>query len=298
MQDLNDLYLFAKVVEHRGFSPAGRALGLPKSTLSRRVSLLEERLGVRLLQRSTRRFAVTEVGQDYYQHCLAMVAEAEAAQEAIERLWAEPRGLIRLSCPIPLSLATVAPLVARFLARHPGVRIHYEVTGRRVDVIEEGFDVAIRVRPPPLENSDLVMKVLGESVSVLVGSPALLNRLGRPQSPSDLSRFESLGMILTVGEHAWRLAGRDGTVQEVLHQPRLTTDDMETLRQAALEGVGIVQLPDYIVAHDITGGGLEVLLPNWSAARGITHAVFPSRRGLLPAVRHFIDFLAAEMREL
>ena len=297
MQDLNDLYLFAKVVEHRGFSPAGRALGIPKSTLSRRVSLLEERLGVRLLQRSTRRFAVTEVGLDFVQHCLAMVAEAEAAQEAVERVQAEPRGLIRVSCPIPLSLTTVAPLVARFLARHPGVRIHYEVTSRRVDVIEEGFDVAIRVRPPPLESSDLVMKVLGESASVIVAGPALLGSQDRPQSPSDLTRFESLGMILTGGEHAWRLTGPDGTVQEVPHQPRLTTDDMETLRQAALEGVGIVQLPDFIVAQDIGAGRLEVLLPDWSAARGITHAVFPSRRGLLPAVRHFLDFLAAEMRE-
>lgn len=297
MQDLNDLYLFAKVVEHRGFSPAGRALGIPKSTLSRRVSLLEERLGVRLLQRSTRRFAVTEVGQDFVQHCLAMVAEAEAAQEAVERVQAEPRGLIRVSCPIPLSLATVAPLVARFLAQHPGVRIHYEVTSRRVDVIEEGFDVAIRVRPPPLESSDLVMKVLGESASVIVASPALLGSQDRPQSPSDLIHFESLGMILISGEHAWRLTGPDGTVQEVPHHPRLTTDDMETLRQAALEGVGIVQLPGFIVAQDIAAGRLEVLLPDWSAARGITHAVFPSRRGLLPAVRHFLDFLAAEMRE-
>jgi DNA-binding transcriptional LysR family regulator len=104
-------------------------------------------------------------------------------------------------------------------------------------------------------------------------------------------------MILSGGEHAWRLTGPDGTVHEVPHQPRLTTDDMETLRQAALEGVGIVQLPGFIVAQDVVAGHLEVLLPDWSAARGITHAVFPSRRGLLPAVRHFIDFLAAEMRE-
>ena len=296
MQDLNDLYFFAKVVEHKGFAPAGRVLGIPKSTLSRRVSLLEERLGVRLLQRSTRRFVVTEIGQDYYRHCLAMVAEAEAAQEAVERVQAEPQGLIRVSCPMMLSLTTVAPLVSRFLAEHPRVRIHYEVTNRRVDVIEEGFDVALRVRMPPLESSDLVMKVLGESTLLLVGSTALLDRLGRPQSPADLPRFESLGFSLAGGEHAWRLIGPDGTVEAVPHQPRLTTDEMMTLRQAVLDGVGIAQLPDYILAGDLACGNLEVLLPGWSPPRGIIHAVFPSRRGLLPAVRRFIDFLAVEMR--
>src|SRR4029453_15037613 len=135
MQDLNDLYFFAKVVEHEGFAPAGRLLGIPKSTLSRRISLLEERLGVRLLQRSTRRFTVTEIGQVYYRHCLAMVAEAEAAREAVGGVQAEPQGLIRVSCPMALSLTTVAPLVSRFLAKNPRVQIDYEVTNRRVDVI-------------------------------------------------------------------------------------------------------------------------------------------------------------------
>jgi DNA-binding transcriptional LysR family regulator len=224
------------------------------------------------------------------------VAEAEAAQEAIERAQAEPRGLIRVSCPMTLSLTTVAPLVARFLAEHPRVRINYEVTNRRVDVIEEGFDVAIRVRPPPLESSDLVMKVLGESVLLLVGSPALLDRRGRPQTPADLARFESLGLNLASGEHAWRLTSASGSVEEVSHQPRLVTDEMVALRQSALDGVGIVQLPDYIVAEDIARGSVEVLLPDWTAPKGIIHAVFPSRRGLLPAVRQFIDFLAAEVR--
>lgn len=297
MQDLNDLYFFAKVVEHEGFGPAGRLLGVPKSTLSRRVSLLEERLGVRLLQRSTRRFTVTEIGQVYYRHCLAMLAEAEAAQEAVELVRAEPQGLIRVSCPVMLSLTTVGPLVARFVAKFARVRIDYEVTNRRVDVINERFDVALRVRLPPLESSDLVMRVLGESSQLLAGSPALLDRLGRPQSPADLKRFESLSFNLAGGEHAWRLAGADSAMQAVPHQPRLTTDDMMTLRQAALDGAGIVQLPDYILAADIARGDLEVLLPDWSPPKAIIHAVFPSRRGLLPAVRHFIDFLAIEMRE-
>lgn len=296
MHDLNDLYFFAKVVEHRGFAPAGRALGVPKSTLSRRVSQLEQRLGARLLQRSTRRFAVTEIGQDYYRRCLAMVAEAEAAQEAVERVQAEPQGLIRVSCPVMLSLTVVAPLMSRFLIRHPRVRVRYEVTNRRVDVIEEGFDVALRVRMPPLESSDMVMKTLGESALLLVGSPALLDRLGRPRSPADLARFESLGLSLAGGDHAWRLTGPDGTAQAAPHQPRLSTDDMASLRHAALAGIGIVQLPDYLLTEDLAEGTLEALLPDWPPPRAIVHAVFPSRRGLLPAVRQFIDFLAVEMK--
>jgi DNA-binding transcriptional LysR family regulator len=297
VHDLNDLYFFAKVVEHEGFAPASRVLGIPKSTLSRRVSLLEQRLGVRLLHRSTRRFTVTEIGQVYHRHCLAMVAEADAAQEMVERVHAEPQGLVRVSCPVMLSLTTVGPLVARFVAKYPRVRIDYEVTNRRVDLINERFDVALRVRLPPLESSDLVMKVLGESALLLAGNPALLDRLGRPQSPADLTRFESLSFNLAGSEHAWRLTGSDGTTQGIPHQPRLTTDDMMTLRQAALDGAGIVQLPDYILAQDIARGDLEALLPDWSSPRAIIHAVFPSRRGLLPAVRALIDFLAAEMRE-
>jgi DNA-binding transcriptional LysR family regulator len=139
-------------------------------------------------------------------------------------------------------------------------RVQYEVTNRRVDVIEEGFDVALRVRMPPLESSDLVMKVLGESTLLLVGTPALVDRLGRPQSPADLTRFESLGLSLAPSQQAWQLTGPDGKVEVVPHHPRLRTDEMTSLRQAALDSVGIVQLPDYIVAGDIASGKLEVLL--------------------------------------
>src|SRR3546814_3482073 len=143
MRDLNDLYYFAQVVEHGGFAAAGRVLGVPKSKLSRRVALLEEQLGVRLIQRSTRRFSVTEIGQVYHRHCVAMIAEAEAAQEVIDRTSAEPQGLVRVSCTIPLMQGRVADIVSRFLADHPRVRIHVEATNRRVEVIAEGFDVAL-----------------------------------------------------------------------------------------------------------------------------------------------------------
>jgi DNA-binding transcriptional LysR family regulator len=195
MQDLNDLYYFARVVEHGGFAPAGRALGVPKSTLSRRIALLEERLKSRLLQRSTRHFGMTEVGEVYYRHCVAMIAEAEAAQEAIDNTSAEPRGMLRVTCPISLMFSSVAPIISRYLATHPQVRVQLSATNRRVDVIEEGVDVALRVRFPPLENEGLVMKRLAESRQLLVGSPALLDQLGRPGTPAELSRLPGLDLL-------------------------------------------------------------------------------------------------------
>ena len=210
MQDLNDLYYFAQVVDHGGFAPAGRALGMPKSKLSRRIALLEERLGVRLIQRSTRRFAVTEIGQNYYAHCKAMLVEAQAAQEAIEQTRAEPCGIVRLTCPVALLDVRVGEMLAAFMAAHPRVDLHLEATNRRVDVVGEGVDVAIRVRPPPLEDSDLVMRVLGDRGQCLVASPSLLGRLGAPGVPADLSRFPSLDLGAPQDDHAWHLLGPDG----------------------------------------------------------------------------------------
>lgn len=293
MQDLNDLYFFAQVVEHGGFAAASRATGVPKSKLSRRVALLEERLGVRLLQRSTRRFSVTEVGQVYYRHCLAMVAEADAAQETIDRTQTEPQGRVRVSCPVVLAQGPLTPIVSRFLANHPRVRIHVEATNRRVDVIEEGFDLAIRVRQPPLEDTDLIIKVLAQDSSVLVASPRLLDRLGRPQGPEDLDRFDSMDMTRSGGEHIWRLTGPNGAVYRAPFHPRLVTDELMMLRQAALDGLGVVQLPGFLVGGDIVRGTLEPILPEWGLQSGLVHAVFPSRRGLVTAVRLFIDFLAS-----
>lgn len=303
MQDLNDLYFFAQVVEHGGFAAASRATGVPKSKLSRRIALLEERLGVRLLHRSTRRFSVTEVGRVYYRHCLAVVSEAQTAQDAVDSVQAEPRGTVRLSCPVMLARGPLARVVTRFMAEHPRVRVHVEVTNRRVDVIEEGLDLAIRVRQPPIEESELILKKLGVSRGLLVASPALLDRLGRPQGPDELDRFDSLDMVRATGEHIWHLTGPDGTVRKVAFSPRLECDEMVVLRRAALDGLGIVQLPDWLVGDDIAAGRLESVLPEWKHPEGLFHAVFPTRRGLVPAVRLFLDalgeaFHAQELAEI
>lgn len=294
MDDLNDLYYFARVVEHGGFAPAGRALDQPKSKLSRRIAALEERLGVRLLQRSTRHFSVTEIGQEYYRHCLAMLVEAESAAEVIERHRAEPQGLVRLSCPTALLHFWVGPMLARFMVRCPLVELQVESTNRQVDLIQEGIDIALRVRFPPLEGSDLVMKSLGHSVQCVVGSPALLGDRPQPLRPADLAALPSLHWGSVQRDYHWQLDGPDGAQVAVRYRPRLVTDDLTALRQAAVAGVGVVHLPTVVVREDLRSGALLDLLPDWRPRAGLVHAVFPSRRGLLPSVRSLLDFLAEE----
>lgn len=293
MQDLNDLYFFVQAADHGGFAPAARAIGIQKSRLSRRIGLLEERLGVRLIQRSTRRFSVTEIGQEYYRRCVAMLIEAEAAQSLIDQSRAEPCGVIRLSCPTGLLAFQFGALFGRFMALYPAVALHVESTNRRVDVIGEGFDIAIRVRPPPLGESELVMRRFDERTIRIVASPTLL-RDRVIAGPADLSALPSFDFGPAGGEHRWRLTHLDGSLAEVRHTPRLVTDDMALLREAALAGAGAVRLPTLTVWDDLKSGRLVTLLPEWRPPNEIVHAVFPSRRGLLPSVRALLDFLAGE----
>lgn len=298
MRDLNDLYYFVQVVEHGGFAPAGRALGVPKSKLSRRIAQLEARLETRLIQRSTRRFAVTESGQTYYRHCKAMLVEADAADEAIAMSLAEPSGIVRVSCPVALLDTRIAGMVAEFMVMHPRVEVHLEATNRRVDVVGEGLDIAIRVRPPPLEDSDLVLRHFGERGQCLVACPALVEAQGLPASPGDLARWPSLALGLPQDDHRWDLIGPQGARALVRHEPRLVTRGMSALRTAALAGVGVVQLPSMMVRDDISQGRLVHVIPGWAPRREIIHAVFASRRGLLPSVRGLLDHLAQRFAAL
>lgn len=293
-QDLNDLYYFVQVVDHGGFASAGRALGVPKSKLSRRIALLEERLGVRLIQRSSRSFAVTELGQAYYGRCKAMLIEAEAAQTIIESTHAEPCGTVRLSCPIALLHAYVGPMLVGFAAQYPSVNIQLVGMNRAVDVVAEGLDLALRVRPLPLQDSDLAMRVLGYAAQCLVASPALLERHGMPDTPADLVSWPSLGYGPPADGHVWTLLGPEGAQAAQHHSPRFVTTDMLTLRQAAVAGVGVVQLPLMMVREQLANASLIRLLPDWAPRREIIHVAFPSRRGLIPAVRSLIDHLAEQ----
>lgn len=298
MRDLNDLYYFVQVVDHAGFAPAGRALGEPKSKLSRRIAQLEQSLGVRLLQRSTRHFSVTDIGRTYYQHCKAMLIEAEAAEDAIAVNRAAPRGTVSLSCPIALLDARVDIMLAEFLQQCPEVTLQLEATNRRVDVISEGLDFAIRVRPPPLEDSELVMRVLADRGQCLVASPALLAQCGVPNAPADLAALPSLALGAPQYRHSWELFGPNGAAVEIHHQPRLVSRGMTTLRTAAMAGVGIVQMPNLMATELLASGDLVWVLPEWRPRREIIHAVYSSRRGQLPSVRALLDFLADRFAHL
>jgi DNA-binding transcriptional LysR family regulator len=298
MQDLNDLYYFAMVVDHGGFAAAERALGIPKSRLSRRISQLETDLGVRLLQRSTRRFAVTDVGQSVHRHAQSMLAEASAAREVVDRLSAEPRGVVRVSVPVGIAQQSIPRLLPEFLAKYPQVRVQMHVSNRRVDVINEGFDVAIRVRSKLDDDGSLVMRSFGQIQELLVASPAYLDRAGRPTMPEELHDHVTLTMSEDEVRQRWELQGQDGEVRRIELKPRVSGFDFPMLMALAKQGLGITMLPETLCAEAVRSGELEVVLPAWRLPQGIAHVVFASRRGLLPAVRVFIDFLAEKLPPL
>jgi DNA-binding transcriptional LysR family regulator len=294
MRDFNDLQFFAAVVLHRGFSAAARVLGVPKSRISRRVALLEERLGVRLLDRTTRGLGLTQVGQQVFEHAHAAVIEAEAAEEAALRMQAEPRGLVRLSCPLGLQGAIAAPMAA-FLAAHPLLRLECIVTNRRVDLVHEGIDVAIRVRERLDTDADLQMKRIGLSRRILVASPAFLAKEGEPATPAELGRFPILHQEQQGGS-VWHLTSDDGDTSTVPIEPRLATGSFDILTAAACQGAGIALLPATNCREALFSGALVRVLSRWSGIDGILHLVFASRRGMLPGVRAVIDFAAAALR--
>jgi DNA-binding transcriptional LysR family regulator len=295
LQDLNDLYFFAAVVEHGGFSAAGRALGVPKSRLSKRVAQLEERLGVRLLQRTTRRFVVTEVGDRFYTHCRAVLEEAQAAQDAVDELRAEPRGVVRLSCPVSLTQTVLAYILPDFLVSYPKMQVRLLSSDRRVDVIGEGYDLAIRVRSKLDTDANLVVRSFGQSRTKLVASPTLLDAQGRPTRPDELAMLPALSMREHEGAQVWELIDADGRQVNVDVQPRLITGDFGVLLESARRGMGVALLPEFVCAPAIARGELEVMLPEWSVPEGIMHFVYPSRRGMLPGVRALVDFLAERL---
>ncbi|MDM0041383.1 LysR family transcriptional regulator [Variovorax sp. J22G21] len=295
MQDLNDMVLFAEVAEHGGFAAAGRALGVPKSRLSRRVADLEVRLGVQLLQRSTRSLSLTPAGTIYLRHCAAMRDAAQAAAEAVAQIQTEPRGTVRISCPVTLAHSSVGPLLPTFLKRFPLVRIDMWVLNRPVDPIEEGVDIALRVRAVIEDSATLAARRFGESRTLLVASPELLRRHPAPRTVDDLTQLDTLAMGSSDGTTSWQLFGPDGAAHRHDHAPRYVADDLLSLRFAVLQGIGASILPDYMCRNDLKAGRLVEVLPGWRPAASITHAMYPPRRALVPAVRQLIEFLAENL---
>lgn len=293
ISDLNDLRLFAEVVERGSFTSAARGLGLQTSKLSRRVRALEEELGVRLLNRTSRSLSLTETGRQFHQHCLALVAESKAAKEIVDQTRTRPQGTVRISCPISLLSAGIAAILSQYLLDNPQVTILVNATNRRVDVIEEGLDFAIRVRPTPLEDTDLAVRQLGLSTFILVASPALVERYPTPASLQSLSDWPTLAMANNSERYAFSLLDRNGASVSLVHQPRLAMDDIAGLRDAAMRGVGVAALPREFVENELQSGSLQRLLPDLASKPALVHAIFPTRRGMVPAVRHLLDALVA-----
>ncbi|WP_375195715.1 LysR family transcriptional regulator [Sphingobium sp.] len=294
MRDLNDYALYVEVVNCGSFAAAGRILRSSKSTISRRIALLEERLGVRLIERSTRRFRVTEVGRSFYERCRAIVLDAEQAEAVVAEAKAEPHGLVRFSCPTGL-LASLYDALPLFLARYPKVRLQLLAVDRPVDLIGERIDVALRVRTDLVTDAALTMRTLGYSKRILVASPHLLNHC--TGSPVDrLAHLPTLSSSDDQGAIEWDLTGPDGTTICVRHEPRMTCGDFQALKTAAVAGLGVALLPDHVCQPEMVDGRLVRVFPEWHTSVGIVHVVFTTRRGLPPAVRAFIDHLAASLR--
>jgi len=287
--DLNDYAYFAEVVAHGGFAAAGRALREPKSKLSRRIAGLEERLGLRLIERSSRRFRVTDTGLAFYERCRAILAEAEQAEALVLQAQAEPHGRIRFSCPTGM-IEPISGLISSFLDRYPKVRLQLVATDRAVDLIEERIDVALRVRTALTSDAALTMRSLGRSTRILVACPELASQVAEV---GQLAALPTLATHDAADDLEWHLETEDGSERVIRVEPRMGCTDMVAVRNAAMDGLGIAILPDHVCHDAILAGKLVHVLPAWRGLQGIVHLVFTTRRGLPPAVRALIDHLAA-----
>ncbi|MEX2632240.1 MAG: LysR substrate-binding domain-containing protein [Tistlia sp.] len=294
MLNLNDLRFFVQAVESGGFAAAGRRLGCPKSTVSKRVAALEAALGAQLIHRTSRSFALTELGRDVCDHARAALIEAEAVESVVLQRLAEPSGIVRITASVPSAqfrLADRLPILAR---QYPKLRIQLHVTDRFVDLVQEGFDIAIRDHFAPLPDSDLVQRRMGEERITLVAAPSYLALRGEPATPEALSHHD--GLMTNPAVRVWRLSDAGGRTVEAAPQPRLHADESLPLMRAAEAGLGIVCLPESISAQAIREGRLVAVLPAWTAGSVISTILTPHKRGQLPAVRAVIDFLVQKAR--
>jgi DNA-binding transcriptional LysR family regulator len=295
--DLNDFYYFVQVVGRGGFTSAGRMLRIPKSTLSHRIQRLETELGVRLLNRTSRRFAMTDAGAEFYRHAVVMLRDAELAESAIRHRLTEPTGTVRCTAAMATMQFAIRDIVADFLVRYPKVNVVAHATDRNVDIVGENYDVAIRAHSEPLADSTLVQRALTPAPWLLFAGSAYLDANEPPESPEDLRNSPSLFMMRTGVAPVWRLRCSSDAKEEVVIplMPRLLCDDMIALKQAAIAGLGVVALPGYVCREDVRLGVLRRVLPTWFAGDSTISALIPYRRGLLPSVRAFVDHLVGEL---
>jgi DNA-binding transcriptional LysR family regulator len=291
--DIPALQAFVKVVQTGSFTRAADALNTQKAHLSRVVGQLEKELGVRLLARTTRSLSLTEIGREFFERAVGILASVEDAQRAVQKAQGEPRGVLKLTCGVEFGMIAVSAWIGRYLQHHPQVRVDADFTSRIVDMVHEGYDLAIRVGP--LADSTLVARKLGELHYGLFASPEYLARRGAPEHPGDLPAHEVLAFAGGSHQATWSLS-RGGQQAHVELQPRLKANNVFAVRDAAVTGLGVAQLPLIVAASAMRMGQLRRVLPDWSPPSVPVHAVFASARYLTPKVRAFIDLVVEAMR--
>lgn len=295
MLDLNAVYYFVQVVDHKSITAAARALSVPKSTISHRIQQLEIALDARLINRTSRQFAVTDIGAEFYTHAALMLQQAEAAENGVRQRMTEPSGLIRISVAVATAQFAMRHLLPEFSHRYPKVRIVQQTSDEEVDIVAEGFDLAIRAHSFPLPDSQLVQRPLALTPWMLFCGLGYSEQAGLPSTPEELSGRPALFMVREGVPYQWNLRHADEREYTVRLEPRLMTDCMASLKQAAEMGLGIVALPGYVCRDELLAGSLVRVLPDWTAADAKITALVPYRQGLLPSVRVLLDFLVTEM---
>jgi len=297
MQDLNDMAVFASVVKTGSFTAAGKALSLPKSNVSRRIARLEDTLNVRLLERTTRKLRLTEIGQSLYHHAQRIVEEADSANSLVESMTSRPRGILRVSASVFTGQKLLTPILPEFLKLFPELHLHLELSNRRIDLIEEGFDVAIRIGS--MKDSTMIARYLGSIRIYLYCSPDYISFMGKPTGPEDLIDHHLLMMSdMSAGaDETLRLKGTRGE-EKISLTPYCSINDFQTLHHFASEGLGIAALPEYLCRKDFNSGSLERVLPTWEIPPVEFHAVYPSRRGAMPKLMVFLDFVKNKFIEI
>jgi DNA-binding transcriptional LysR family regulator len=292
MKNLAGMAIFAHVVEARSFSAAAQRLGMSKSMVSKEVTKLERNLGARLLNRTTRKLSLTEIGAAFYESCARIVQEAREAEVLVGRLHAEPRGVLRLTAPVAFGTLHVAPALPEFLAQYPDLRIDLTIGDRQFDLAEEGFDLAIRIARVLPDN--LVARRLAPINRVVCAAPAYFERHGTPDRPADLARHNCLVYTHASPDSQWRFRSGKGAEEEVVPvRGNLTLNDDEALWQATIGALGIALLPTFIVGNDLQSGRLQAVLTEHVPVERNLHALYLPNRHLSAKVRVFIDFLVA-----
>jgi DNA-binding transcriptional LysR family regulator len=291
--DLNEIVVFAKVVETRSFTAAAQQLGLPKSTVSRKVSQLEERLAARLIQRTTRKLSLTEIGQAYYERCQRIVSDIALAEQLVTDMQSTPRGLLRVTAPVDLGGFRLGELTAAFLTAHPDIHLHLELTDRVVDLVDEGYDLALRFGP--LGESSLIARRMYAMAMRLYASGAYLAARPAPVEPDDLADHDLLAFVPNARLNTWVLHGPGGATAELTPSARLSSNNLLAIRQALAAGGGVALLPDFVLGDHVATGTLVPLLPDWHSRPVELFAVYPSTRNLSPKVRVYIDYLSEHL---